>query len=81
MKNILRRGDPGHAEMIQVLRKVARLIEVEEDNMILLLIQINTLQKVKALDEWIEENTVDGKPTFNEIQLMNRTAEIGRMDQ
>ncbi len=65
------KGSPEWNRLLDLTIELEKKIPIEKDNIILMIIMINTLEKLETLEEWLKSKTVNGILQTNEIEVMN----------
>ena len=78
MKKI-QEGSQEEKRVYNLLVDINEMIQMEKSNIVLTAIRINTVEKLEALEKFVESKTEGDTLTINEIQLMNEVSRIGRM--
>ena len=55
-------------------------IGLREEDKVLIILQLNTEDKVDQFNEWIKTKMVDEKFVATPVEVMNATARIGRLE-
>ncbi len=66
--------------LISLVNVMDEEIGLREEDKVLIILQLNTEDKVDQLNEWIKTKMVDEKFVATPVEVMNATARIGRLE-
>ena len=65
--------------LLSMINAMDREVSLEESDKVLILMQLNTADKITAFNEWVKTKLVNGKLETTQIEIMHASAEIGRL--
>ena len=66
--------------LISLVNAMDEEIGLREEDRVLIILQLNTEDKVDQFNEWIKTKIVDEKFVATPVEVMNATARIGRLE-
>ena len=66
--------------LISLVNVMDEEIGLREEDKVLIILQLNTEDKVDQFNEWIKTKMVDKKFVATPVEVMNATARIGRLE-
>ena len=66
--------------LISLINVMDEEIGLREEDKVLIILQLNTEDKVDQFNEWIKTKMVDEKFVATPVEVMNATARIGRLE-
>ena len=66
--------------LISLVNVMDEEIGLREEDKVLIILQLNTEDKVDQFNEWIKTKMVDEKFVATPVEVMNATARIGRLE-
>ena len=65
--------------LIGMINAIDDEIGLREEDKVLIMMQLNSEEKLDRFNEWIRENIKDSKLDATPVDVMNATAKIGRL--
>lgn len=66
-------------ELLTIVTLTDKEVPLKEENKVLITIQLNSEEKIKAFIEWLKTKLVEGTLQTTETEIMNATARIGKL--
>lgn len=75
----IEKNNPKRKLLISLVNAISEEIQMREEDKILIILQMNTEEKIEKFFDWIESKMENEKLKTTTTEVMNITARIGRL--
>ena len=74
----MEKNDPYRIALIKLISSISREVQLDKSDQVLLLLQLDTEEKVSLFNRWVKTKLVNGTLKSTPEEIMNASAKIGK---